>query len=106
MIRPRVQEGDLDLVLSSVLGDAQHEANGQWGDGGPSQEVLRVIHACRRIRVSMRRSVAGVRGYEMAKARGNLPPVLTRIVGYSMGEDGRVRPGDDGRPVYAFVRRS
>lgn len=105
MIRPRVREEDLLLVLDQVAGEAQAEANGQWFGDAPSEGVLRVLYACKRIRGSVKRSVAGVRAYETAKERGNLPPVLTRVQGYTLDDEGRVQPNDDGKPVYVFQRR-
>jgi len=106
MIRPRVQEEDLLLILDQVHDEAQCEANGQWlSNGSPAEGVLRIIYACQRVRRSTRRSLAGVRAYETAKARGNLPPVLTRVRGLSLDGDGSLLHDESGRPLYSFERR-
>lgn len=105
MIRPRVREEDLELLLEQVSDGARRAANDAWGKGGPDATVVGVLWACRRIRKSLQRSVAGVRAYESARANGNLPPVLTRVQGYCLGPQGEIIVGDEGKAIYVFQRR-
>jgi hypothetical protein len=102
----KVRDDDLELLLSHVGGEATSEANDAWcGNDGPDARLVAVLWACKRVRKSLKLSVAGKRAYATAKARGNLPPVLTRVSGMSL-MDGRVVDGDHGQTIYIFERRA